>query len=81
MADVNPQTTFHVALSEREYNLVMMCLAIIAGAAVKPDGHHKKAAAELNQQLLARENQLWDERKIAVGKKIEKAPVPDGSTE
>lgn len=74
MADVNPHTTFHLSLTEKEYNLFMLGLALVAGADVKPDGHHRRAAAELNQQLLKRSIQTFDERKIAAEKKLEKAP-------
>jgi hypothetical protein len=77
MADVSPQTTFHLSLTEREYNLVMLGLALMAGAAVKADGSHKREAAVLNQKLLQRESVLWDERKAAVEKKIAKAPDPN----
>jgi hypothetical protein len=74
MADINPTTTFHCSFTEKEYNLVMMALALVGGAAIKPDSHHRAAAIALNQSLLQREKILWQERITAVDKKIEKAP-------
>lgn len=74
MADINPQTTFHASLTEKEFNLITMGLAIIAGADISPTGLNRRDAAELNRQLLARSIQLFDERRVAATKKLEKAP-------
>ena len=78
MADINPQTTFHLALTEKEYNLVMMGLAVVAGAPVKPNGQQRKDAATLNVQLLVRAKDVFGQRVAAIDRKLELAPVVDG---
>lgn len=75
--DVNPQTTFHLAVNEKEYHLIMFALAFVAGAPIKPDGRMKFAAAALNQQMLGLERRAWDDRMAALEKKVSKAPQVD----
>lgn len=73
MADIYPVTSFTVTLTEKEYHLVMLALAVVATAAVKPEGHHRREAAALNVQLLQREQQLLAERGLATAAKLDKA--------
>ena len=73
MADINPQTTFHLALNEREYHVVMLGLAKVAGADVSVTGEARKRAAELNVKLLEREQHTITERQAAIDRKRDKA--------
>ncbi len=77
MADITPRTTFHCALSEDEYKLVMLALAHLADPkAVKSSGRQRDSAAELNTQLLKLEALAWNQRLEANARKQEMAPAP-----
>lgn len=75
MADITPRTTFHCALQEDEYKLVMLALAHMTDPkAVKASIRQREAASALNKQLLQLEQYAWEQRLEANARKQEMAP-------
>jgi hypothetical protein len=74
MAEVIPNVQFVVKYGEREYKTVMKALAIMAGVA-KPGAaraDERKAAAELNLQMLESQRSYLRQQAEAVDSKLER---------
>jgi hypothetical protein len=83
MMETNPKMQYTLQMSDREFRIITLALASLAGKKIRLDGDDRKLAGELNVHMLTQRHQMMEQQlKVAESalKSARAKPVPQSTT-